>query len=318
MMNFLKKHMPWLRDYYHRFLIRKHKRLYKKNKGNLRNYFEKKYFKVFNSELNIDNPKKLTEYIYQKMYNEPNELECLLTDKIKAKEYLKEKGFQEYIVKTLKVFNSCDEISFEGLPDKFVIKSNNDSGSVFIVDQTNDEIIDKNHHKISYKRMIKHLKSCFKNEFWLLNFEKQYKSITPLIFAEEFLDSGDLDENFIIDYKYFCHNGRPLFADIIFSREGGIDHDFYVDTNFSQIFANPNEKVSSSVIESCRPSNLKEMLEFIESISKDIEFVRIDLYCSKKFGIKFGEFTFSPAGGNGEREYPVKEHDFAAGKMLGL
>ena len=312
--NFLKKYFPWLRYYYHNFLICHHKNVYKRANGNLLPFFERKYKKVFNETPDLSHPKKLTEFIYKKMLADPLPIETVLSDKLLAKEYLISKGFEQYVVKTIKIFDSIESISFDGLPDKFVIKANNDSGSVFIVDKTKGQIIDKNHNKIKFKGMIKRLKQAAKGNYWLLNYEKQYKDIVPKVFAEEYLETSDFD--FIVDYKYFCRYGNPLFADVIYSREGGIDHDFYVDVHFNHIF--PQESVEKDVIKKVKPKRLSEIILLVSQLSCCLDFVRIDLYYSEKYGIKFGEFTFSPAGGNGKREYPSDQYDIDAGTMIGL
>jgi hypothetical protein len=39
---------------------------------------------------------------------------------------------EEYIIPTLGVWDNCDEIDFESLPDQFVIKCTHDSGSTII------------------------------------------------------------------------------------------------------------------------------------------------------------------------------------------
>jgi TupA-like ATPgrasp len=43
-----------------------------------------------------------------------------------------------------------------------------------------------------------------------------------------------------------------------------------------------------------RPGNLDQMLWVAETIAKDMDFARIDLYSDGKRTIKFGEITFTP------------------------
>ena len=45
-----------------------------------------------------------------------------------------------------------------------------------------------------------------------------------------------------------------------------------------------------------KPKNLEKMLWIAEKLSKNFEYVRVDLY-NPNGVIKFGEMTFTPAGG---------------------
>ncbi len=45
-------------------------------------------------------------------------------DKVKVKEYIRENGLSDIIVLTLGVYNNANEINWDELPNKFVLKCN--------------------------------------------------------------------------------------------------------------------------------------------------------------------------------------------------
>ena len=74
---------------------------------------------------NLKKPKRFTEKVnwYKLNYHDPMMTQCV--DKHLEKNYLKEKGFEEYLPKTLQVGASIEEIDFDALPEAFIIKCNN-------------------------------------------------------------------------------------------------------------------------------------------------------------------------------------------------
>ena len=66
------------------------------------------------------------------------------------------------IIKTLGVWDSFDEINFDLLPDKFVLKTTHDSGTIVICD--NKRILDKASAK-------KQLEESLKRNFYLYSRE---------------------------------------------------------------------------------------------------------------------------------------------------
>ena len=72
--------------------------------------------------LNLKDPKTFNEKLqWLKLYNRNPEYTTLV-DKYAVKKYISEKIGAEYIIPTLGVWNSYDEIDFDALPDQFVLK----------------------------------------------------------------------------------------------------------------------------------------------------------------------------------------------------
>ena len=73
-------------------------------------------------KLNLDNPKTFNEKIQWLKFNYHNPLLTKCADKVEVRNYIKEKIGEQYLVPCLGVYNSPDEIDFNKLPNKFVLK----------------------------------------------------------------------------------------------------------------------------------------------------------------------------------------------------
>ena len=95
--------------------------------------FVKMQFKnVFGYEPDLENPVTYDEKLqWLKLYNHRAEY-INMVDKYEVKHYVASIIGEEHIIPTLGVWDSFDEIDFNILPDKFVLKCTHDSGGVVI------------------------------------------------------------------------------------------------------------------------------------------------------------------------------------------
>lgn len=254
----------------------------------------------FNYKVNIENPSSFNEYLLwiKKYYR--NELFKTCADKLACKEFLISKGFEKHLPKTLGVYSSSKEIDLDKLPTKFVLKTNHDSGSVFICEKGTSDF------KTIFEKLDKSLKkdySAFANEWF-------YKDIKPTIFAEESLEP--LEANELVDFKFMVFNGKVKFGyvgqnrrkDLRFALfEPGFE---YVDCEYAHLKPKKKDLVK-------KPANYEEMERLAEQVGSLFDFVRVDLYNTKE-GIKIGELTFSPMSGFGA--FTKKEYDFKYGEYF--
>ena len=56
----------------------------------------------------------------------------IMVDKIEVKKYVAEKLGPEYVISTLGFWNTPDDIDFEALPNRFVLKCNHNSGGLYL------------------------------------------------------------------------------------------------------------------------------------------------------------------------------------------
>ncbi|MBR6672414.1 MAG: glycosyl transferase, partial [Alistipes sp.] len=132
-----------------------------------------------------------------KIYNRKPEM-TEMVDKDQAKRYVAERIGEEYIIPTLGIYDSVEDIDFDALPNQFVLKCTHDSGGIVIC--TDKSGLDKD---AARKKLRKFLKRGY---FWL-NREWPYKHVPRRIIAEQYMVDESGYE--LKDYKFFCFDGEP-------------------------------------------------------------------------------------------------------------
>jgi len=287
-----------LREIKHRSLY-----YYKKNLPEFlyEDYISKRYKKSIGEDLNWSQPLRYTEKIQiAKLYNF-NQLKSKLTDKVEVRSWISDKIGEQYLIPALKIYNHAEEIDFEILPDKFVIKTNHGSGTNIIVS-------DK--RKLDIKKTVKTLKKWMSKDFtYMSDFEKHYSSIKPKIIIEEFLETpeGDLQ-----DFKFLCFDSKVYYCWVDIGRFTDHKRNFY-DLNwnlqpFTQAYSNSEEKIE-------KPVNFEKMISIAETLCQGLDHVRVDLY-NIDGKIYFGEMTFT--NGAGYERISPKEFDEKIGELWEL
>ena len=297
----MKKILNVIRRPYHFFVIL--------NNRGLANWISDKfmvkilYRDVFGRKLNLDSPKTFNEKMqWLKLYNR-QDIYTSYVDKFAVKDIVAKKIGKEYIIPTLKVYDSIDEISLSDLPNQFVLKCTHDSGTVVICSNRKEFNVKESKDKLK-KRMSE-------NYFYRLR-EWPYKNVKPRIIAEEFIN--DDKEGQLKDYKFFCFNGRVKFLKIDFDRFSNHRANYY-DLNMKLLpFGEVDFMPDRNHIEK-KPQNFEKMLELAEVLSEGLPFIRVDFY-NVDGKIYFGELTFFPASGLGK--FTDEKWDVEIGNMLEL
>lgn len=242
-------------------------------------YIQIKYFYRFHKFANLKTPKTYNEKLqWVKLYDR-KPLYTKLCDKYEVKEYVKSIIGDQYIIPTLGVYNSFEEIDFNSLPKQFVLKCTHDSGGLVIVNNIN---------QLNYEEAKEKINSSLKNNYYYHSREWPYKNIKPRIIAEKFMEdsSGDLK-----DYKYFCFDGEVKALYVASERQNkNVETKFdFFDDDFNHLpFVNSHPN-SEKIIE--KPNNFEEMKDIARKLSKGFKHIRIDLY-SINNKVYFGEMTF--------------------------
>ena len=106
----LKKFYHSLVKYYKRIII------FPRAKKNPKWITDKMYKKIFKVPINYENPKSINEKIHWLKFYSDTTLWSVLTDKIKVREYVTEKGFGMILNKIYKVYQKIDDIDISDLP----------------------------------------------------------------------------------------------------------------------------------------------------------------------------------------------------------
>lgn len=246
-------------------------------------YVRLKFRKAFGRWPNLKNPATFNEKLtWLKLYDH-NPLYTKMVDKYEAKNYVADIIGEEHIIPTYGVWDKAEDIDFDALPDKFVLKATHDSGRV---------IICKDKSTLDKDRAIKEMRESLKRNFYAVTREWPYKNVKPRIIAEKLLEMDEEEE--LADYKVHNFNGVPEVILVCRDRFGsnGLTEDFF-DKEWVHIDVRRPGHPNATNIEK-KPDELAKMLELSEKLSKDYPFMRTDFYCVDD-KIYFGEITLYPA-----------------------
>lgn len=266
-------------------------------------YLERRYRILMGSELHLANPITFNEKInYLKLFDR-KPIYQVMADKFAAKDFVGQVIGSQYVVPTLGRWERASDVSIDDLPEKFVIKTNHDSGTVIICRSRNDFDLK------AAKRCLNKAMQC---DFWLRDREWCYKDIKRCIFAEPYLKDSQTGE--LRDYKFFCFNGEPRFFKVDFGRFVSHRANYY-DLNMNQLpygeAAYPPDPIKKIEF----PDNLYEMVGLARKLAQGTFFLRVDFYSADDV-IYFGEMTFYPMGGL--HKFIQDSQDVEIGKMLRL
>ena len=229
--------------------------------------------------LDLKNPIDYTEKLqWLKLYNRCPEY-TMMVDKIRVKEYVAKIIGQEHIIPTLGVWEKPEDIDFDKLPDKFVLKCNHNSGSGMCICK------DKN--KLNLSEVKKKLKKGLAQNYYLHAREWPYRNVHRQILAEKFMENGG--EADLVDYKFFCFDGEPYIMYVSCDNSDHSTTDFF-DMNYNLLpirMKDPNSNNPSPK----KVEEFDEMRNYARKLSKGIPHVRVDFYVINHH-VYFGELTF--------------------------
>lgn len=243
------------------------------------------YYKRRTGEkLDLNSPKDFNEKLQWLIVNKYGEEEAKYADKVLVREYIKSQGFEGILPKVYGIYDSAEEIKYEKLPNKFVIKTNHGSGKDYY-------LICPDKNKLDKKSVEKKFTKALKKNYARKSLEYHYQFINRKIYCEEYIESNDADG--LIDYKIFCFHGKPEFILVTSNRQNRLERVYY-DTKWNLVDLLKQEYKTDK--EFTKPKQFDKMLNIASRLSEPFLFARIDLY-NIAGKIYFGEITLSPATG---------------------
>ena len=265
---------------------------------------KRQYRIKFGRKLDLKEPKRFTEKIqwYKLFYKNPTMTRC--SDKYMVREYIQEKGLENILVDLYAVYDSPGDIRIEQLPEKFVMKLSNGSGT---------NLLCRDKHSLIEKEVIQEFKDFIFKVKANLGREWPYLKADSKIVVERLLEDKSHINNAVNDYKIFCYDGKPEYVICISDRYSDQCNHLIYDTQWNKIrVSSENARINE---DAPRPESLEEMLEIAAKLSEDFPFARIDLY-SVAGKVYFGEITFYPW--SGYMEFEPDEFDFILGEKFSL
>ena len=206
---------------------------------------------------------------------------------------------EKYIIPTLKVLDVKKPFKEQLINlNKFILKTNFESGVVYYCENPKD---------FDFTSVQKNIINSYKDRFHMHGREMHYSRIKKECFAEKLLDHHKK----LLDYKFYCFNGQPMYVHVDRNLKSNPTQSFY-DMNWQKIkglYRGYKYDEKSLKI----PNNFDEMKFIAKELSTNFKFVRVDLY-NHLGEILFGEMTFLPA--SGFQKFSIKKYDYEFGKLI--
>ncbi|MBO4780091.1 MAG: hypothetical protein J5497_05595 [Selenomonadaceae bacterium] len=268
-------------------------------KRRLRNTPPEKYAELLAQEfkrrtgrtLDYDNVQTFTEKIQWMKIFDATPLKSRLADKYLVRNWVADKIGAEYLIPLLGVWDNFDDINFDDLPEKFVLKCNHGSAMNIVV---------RDRKKFNVDIARRRINAWLAMDYAVVCIELHYTRIDRKIIAEKFMTNGDLTD--IDNYKFWCFGGKPLHC----AKESGrsadgslanLRMDFF-DMNWLPTTVERSDHPRSEHPENIPPpKNFELMKKLAATLAEDFAFVRVDFY-EIDGKVYFGEMTFTPGAGN--------------------
>ena len=232
--------------------------------------------------INLDRPITIQDKLEWLNIYDVNPLKWKCADKVKIHEYSKEILGEDICVPLLGVYNNTKEIDWNKLPNQFVIKCNHGSGMNCIV---------RDKSKANKNDIFSKLNRWMKDDFTFRNgFESHYHWIDRKILIEEYKNDGHND---LIDYKFLCFNGKPIYCQVIGGRNDSTRHLNYYNMDFRLVNMCRTDFRNNPKILDAKPKQFEQMREYAFKLSNSFKFVRVDFY-EINGKVYLGEMTFTP------------------------
>lgn len=261
----------------------------------------KKYFKiVLHKKLDLKNPSSFNEKVqWLKIYYLPyNELAIKCSDKYLVREYVSECGLENNLAELIGVYNNANEIKWDSLPEKYVLKCNHGC-------RYNVVVTDKK--SINPIKETKKLNKWLKEKFGYFNGEIHYNKIKPKIICEKYLGDN------LSEFKLYCLNGKVKFMYCVVNPNKENEMETFFDGQGKIL--DVKNALNPIYSEAKAPDCYNQLVEMSEKLAKPFPLVRVDWYI-KDGNIYFGELTFTPFGGL--LKFDPDKYDDIFGEMLDI
>ncbi len=255
------------------------------------------YKRCFGRKANLQNPSNLIEKnIWMELYADTS-MWTYCEDKYLMREYVREKGFEQYLPLLYGKWDKAEDIDFTILPDKFVMKTNHGCGDVLVC-------TDK--HKIDERIVKRNFKRVLSIPYGYNNASLHYTKIKPCVIAEELLcnDYSSISST-MVDFKVWCINGKAKSVWIGYNRHSDFLYMDFYDLQWNRmpdkLVASDHYRFNETVVFP-KPNCLDEMIKIAEGLADKFPQVRVDFYIVDSKPV-IGEMSFFTGYGYFTEEY---------------
>lgn len=266
-------------------------------------YTRLKFRKNLGQWPDLKHPKTFNEKLcWLKLHHRNPEMSRMVC-KFEAKDYVRERLGDKYIIPTLGLWDDAASIDFTSLPNQFVMKGSHDSGRV---------IVCTNKAELNQEEVRQEMRLSLERDFYAITREWPYKNVKHRIIAEKYLQEK---QGGLTDYKFFCFDGYVDCVMVCLDRHLGDTKFYFFDKDWNFLRLNKRGQAAPEGFTLPKPEGIDEMFRIASELSKGHPFLRVDLY-NVDGKIYFGELTFFPDGGVDPNLLP--ETDLHWGQLIKL
>ncbi|MFC7477276.1 ATP-grasp fold amidoligase family protein [Dankookia sp. GCM10030260] len=159
-------------------------------------------------EPDLRRPPTYTERLAHRILHDRDPPLVVTSDKVAVRDYVAARNGQDYLAPLLGAWDRAEAIAWDRLPDRFVLKANNGSGTNLIM-----------RDKAALDRAAATREAARRQEgnHALWTGEWAYGRIRPRLLAEALLE-GPGDDAAPVDYKFHLFGGRPRILEVALGR----------------------------------------------------------------------------------------------------
>jgi len=247
----------------------------------------------------LRNPQSFNEQIQWIKLFHRDPLMKLCSDKWTVRDYVEEAGCGRLLIPLLGVYDKPEEVPFEELPSRFVLKVSHGSGM---------NILCRDKASLDRAKTSADISRWMKADFAKVGREWAYTGVVPRIVCEEFLAGEDGEPP--ADYKVHCFAGEPRFIQVDYARFVRHTRALYTP-EWKRIACRLEYALEKN--DYPPPGTLPDMLDASRLLAKPFPYVRVDLY-DLRGRLYFGELTFYH--GKGVERFTPSRYDRDFGKWL--
>lgn len=272
--------------------------------GVLRTLCRAAFFAVYHYWPRFNRPRRFAERLWHRMLHDRHPTLTLVSDKFRVRDYVAQKAGPGCLVPLLWSGDRPEDIPYDRLPGRFVLKTNHGCGfNILVPDRTR---IDRADIAARLRRWlaVNYAEDTYLGIAW------GYRNVRPVILVEEFLGDGQIPPE---DYKFYCFAGRAEIVTIHLDRYGE-KKSIAVKRDFERLRFRPSFRQYD--LDVPKPPNFGAMVELAERLAEGFNFVRVDLY-SVGGRIYFGELTPYPVGVSKFVSFDIRDVDRTLGEKWG-
>lgn len=243
-------------------------------------------------------PVTFTEKLRYKLIHDRRPLVRVFSDKIASRDYVAALRPELQLPKLLGVFTQLEDLMRAIPPQPWVMKGSHGSGMVLVAAKPG---------AAPRSEIERRAREWLHTDYALRYWEWHYFRLPKRVIFEEYLG----DENGVPpdDYKIFVIHQKVRLITVDRGRFGTHTRNLF-RADWSPI---PSGKgcAKPAAVPPARPERLDDMIAAAESLGRDTDFVRVDLYAVRG-EIYFGELTHTPAAADRNFDDPALDHELGS------